>query len=145
MNVVGKIHKIFDLQQVSATFSKREFVVEIVENPVIPAQFVTFQLTQQRTAMLEGYQPGQFVDVHFNLRGRQWTSPQGEIKYFNTLEAWRINPATEADMGQPQAYAGTQTPQTQSTPPVSAPASPGAMPEGAAVDLTKGEGDDLPF
>ncbi|MEY5040956.1 MAG: hypothetical protein RLZZ414_495, partial [Bacteroidota bacterium] len=28
--------------------------------------------------------------VHFNLRGREWTSPQNEVKYFNSLEAWRI-------------------------------------------------------
>ena len=30
------------------------------------------------------------IEVSFNIRGREWTSPQGEVKYFNTLEAWRI-------------------------------------------------------
>jgi len=34
------------------------------------------------------------VDVAINIRGREWTSPQGEIKYFNSIEAWRIEPAS---------------------------------------------------
>ena len=33
------------------------------------------------------------VEVSFNLRGREWTSPTGDVKYFNTLEAWRIETA----------------------------------------------------
>jgi hypothetical protein len=34
---------------------------------------------------------GQEVDVHLNIRGRSWQNPQGETKYFNTLEAWKID------------------------------------------------------
>ena len=29
----------------------------------------------------------------FNIRGREWTSPQGEVKYFNSLDAWRVEKA----------------------------------------------------
>ncbi|MBT3592850.1 MAG: hypothetical protein HN519_02635, partial [Hellea sp.] len=25
------------------------------------------------------------------MRGRDWTSPQGEVKYFVSLEAWRLD------------------------------------------------------
>jgi hypothetical protein len=39
---------------------------------------------------------GQSVEVSFNLKGRLWTSPQGEDKYFNSLEAWRITPQSAA-------------------------------------------------
>jgi len=36
--------------------------------------------------------------VSFNLRGREWTSPQGEVKYFNTLDAWRIEKVEAVNM-----------------------------------------------
>jgi hypothetical protein len=32
-------------------------------------------------------------DVSFNLKGREWISPAGEAKYFNTVEAWRVDKA----------------------------------------------------
>jgi hypothetical protein len=28
--------------------------------------------------------------VSFNLKGREWVSPKGETKYFNTLQAFKI-------------------------------------------------------
>jgi hypothetical protein len=33
---------------------------------------------------------GDEVEVGINLRGREWTSPQGEVKYFNTIQGWKI-------------------------------------------------------
>ena len=30
------------------------------------------------------------VNVEFSVRGREWKSPSGEIKYFNSLDAWTI-------------------------------------------------------
>ena len=33
---------------------------------------------------------GDVVDVSINLRGREWTNPQGEVKVFNTIEAWKV-------------------------------------------------------
>jgi len=49
--------------------------------------------------MLDGINEGEQVEVSFNLRGREWTSPQGEVKYFNTLDAWRIE---KVGQGMPQ-------------------------------------------
>lgn len=133
-----------ETQQVTATFRKREFVVEFAENPMYP-QFILFQLVQDRVELLQGYQVGDMIDVSFNLRGRSWTSPSGEVKYFNSLEAWRINPA-QPQMGDPnqggmaQPAAGTQP--TQSTP-----ASPGTQQSNQpAMDVTQmNDDDDLPF
>lgn len=92
MNIVGKLHLKKDTEQVTATFRKREFVIEFAENPEYP-QFILFQLVQDRVELIDGYQEGAMLDVSFNLRGRSWTSPQGDTRYFNSLEAWRINPA----------------------------------------------------
>ena len=83
----GLIKRISDTQVISDRFSKREFVVETQD---MYPQFVSFQATQDKCSLLDGFQTGDSVEVSFNLRGREWTSPQGELKYFNSLEAWRI-------------------------------------------------------
>ena len=53
-------------------------------------QDILFQAVQDRCAMLDNVQVSEQVEVSFNLRGREWTSPQGEVKFFNSLDAWRI-------------------------------------------------------
>jgi len=30
------------------------------------------------------------VEIDVNIQGREWTSPQGETKYFTSLSGWRI-------------------------------------------------------
>ena len=40
---------------------------------------------------------GDKVDVSINLRGRQWTNPEGEVKTFNTIEAWKVFKADLSD------------------------------------------------
>jgi hypothetical protein len=74
-------------QVVSEKFSKREFVIETTDQ--YPQQ-VMFQLTQDKCNLLDAFKVGNQLEVSFNLRGREWTSPAGEVKYFNTLEAWRL-------------------------------------------------------
>ena len=94
MVIEGKLHKKFDTQHVSEKFAKRDFVVEIQDNPLYP-QFVIFQCTQDRCKLLDPFGEGEKVEVTFNLRGREWTDKNtAEVKYFNTLEAWRIQRAT---------------------------------------------------
>lgn len=89
IQVSGRIHAIFETKQVSERFSKREFVLELSDNSQYP-QFVLFQLTGNRTGALDGFKPGDQVKVDFSLRGREWTSRQGEVKYFNSLDVWTL-------------------------------------------------------
>jgi hypothetical protein len=91
MNLKGKIKEIFDTQYVSDRFSKREFVIEFADNPMYP-QYIKFELTQDKCDLIDSYKVGDEVDVQFNLRGRAWTNPQGVTQYFNTLQAWRLEP-----------------------------------------------------
>jgi hypothetical protein len=88
MQVAGKIVAIMPTQVLSEKFSKREFVVE---TPDQYPQQILFQLTQDKCSVLDSLKVGQEVDVHLNIRGRSWQNPQGETKYFNTLEAWKID------------------------------------------------------
>ena len=88
----GKLHIIYDTKQITERFQKREFVLELADNPRYP-QFVLFQLTGDRVDSLDGFRVGDEVVVDFSLRGREWKSPKGEVKYFNSLDVWTIQAA----------------------------------------------------
>lgn len=90
-DVTGKLLVIYETLQVSARFSKREFVIEI-EDGRYP-QAVLFQATGDRCDVLDDFRIGDQVRVTFNLRGREWRSPKGETRYFNSLDVWKLEPA----------------------------------------------------
>ena len=94
MNISAKITEIFDTAKVTDSFKKREFVVEYSENPQYP-EFVKFELIQDKCGLLDSYSIGEEVDISFNLKGRKWTDPQGTVKYFNTLQAWKLEKKSE--------------------------------------------------
>ena len=117
--------------QVSEKFAKREFVVTDASS--MYPQDIMFQSTQDKCSLLDNIQVNEQVEVSFNLRGREWTSPQGEVKYFNTLEAWRIEKVGQAmPQGIPQGG-----PSAMNLDPMTAATT-------AAVN-TESEDDDLPF
>ncbi|MBW2715624.1 MAG: DUF3127 domain-containing protein [Deltaproteobacteria bacterium] len=89
MEISGKLHVINEAQQVTERFRKREFVLELSENTRFP-QFVIFQLTGDRCGRIDDFEVGNEVRVEFSLRGREWNSPRGEVKYFNSLDVRNI-------------------------------------------------------
>ena len=91
----GKLHSVSDTKQVTERFRKREFVVELADNPRFP-QFVQFELTGDRCEHLDGFEVGEQVRVEFSLRGREWKSPRGETKYFNSLDVWTVERMKES-------------------------------------------------
>jgi hypothetical protein len=103
MDITGILKVKMDAMQVSEKFKKREFV--LTDNSSQYPQHISFQLTQDKCGLLDQYKVGDELKVHFNLRGREWTSPKGEVKYFNTLEAWRIE---GGGSGSSNASAGAQ-------------------------------------
>ncbi len=103
MEVQGKILEISDTQQISDNFKKREFVIEYAENPQYP-EFLKFECIQDKCNLLDNLSVGQEVTVSLNLKGRKWTDPQGQVKYFNSLQAWRIDPVN-----------GSQAPEAKKT------------------------------
>ena len=109
MNIKGRIIEIGSTQQVTNTFKKREFVIEYADNPQYP-EFIKFEMIQDKCDLLDNHKVGDELDVHFNLKGRKWTDPKGEVKYFNSLQAWRLEAVTSAanaDMPPPPATADT--------------------------------------
>ncbi|RLD52277.1 MAG: hypothetical protein DRI97_14660 [Bacteroidetes bacterium] len=88
----GRLAEKFETQKVSDRFQKREFVLEIKSNSATGYEFVDFikfQSTQDKCALLDQVNIDDTVKVSFNLRGRKWEK-DGQISYFTNLEAWRI-------------------------------------------------------
>ena len=105
MEVSGRVKMIGEPQQVSASFRKREIVVTTEEQY---PQHILVEFTQDKCDLLNGFQIGEPVRVSINLRGREWTNPQGETRYFNSIQGWRIDrPSQQAPQGQP-AYGAPQ-------------------------------------
>ena len=128
----GKIKVISEIQEISEKFKKREFVV--TDTSSMYPQDVMFQSVQDKCAMLDGYSVEDEVEVSFNLRGREWTSPDGVVKYFNTLEAWRIE-NTGQGAGIPQGGPSAMSLDAETA---------SASTEKAKA-TTENEDDDLPF
>ncbi len=98
--IEGKLHKVFDTESKTETFQAREFVIEVGDGNY--PQFIKFQLTQDRCALVDAYQTGQMIKVFFDLRGREWNE-----KYFTNLNAWRVTEAGTAPAApQQEANAG---------------------------------------
>ena len=119
MEITGRIKMIDNTQYVSQSFRKRELVVTTEEQY---PQHILIEFHQDKCDVLNGYQVGQQVTVALNIRDREWVNPQGETKYFNTIQGWRINvvgqPAQpmQPQYQQPQGYAQTQQPYYQGQP-----------------------------
>ena len=89
MEVEGKIKLIGDTKEFGSNgFRKREVVVTTEEQY---PQHILIEFVQDKTEILDPYKVGQRVKIGINLRGREWVSPQGETKYFNSLHGWRID------------------------------------------------------
>ena len=99
MEVTGRVKVIGADQQISASFKKREIVVTTDEQY---PQVIMVEFTQDKTDLLNNYAVGDEVKISINLRGREWVNPQGETKYFNSIQGWRIEKMTQAQ-GQEQA------------------------------------------
>ena len=87
LSITGKIQKIMDLNQISDTFCKREFILNTGgEYP----QEIILQTTQENCDKIDNRKVGDDVEVKFNIKGRAWTPEGGETKWFNSLDVWFI-------------------------------------------------------
>jgi len=112
-----------DVVDITASFKKREFVIEVVnERNSDWNDLIKFQLTQNNCSLLDQIETGDNIKVFFNIRGRKWEK-DGKTSYFSNLEAWKIEktaaqeamfippqyeppPYTETDIPPFQAEAG---------------------------------------
>ena len=89
MEVTGKIKWIDETKTYGNNgFRKREVVITTEEQ--YPQQ-ILIEFIQDKCELLNNYQVGQNVKIGINLRGREWTNPEGETKYINSIQGWRID------------------------------------------------------
>jgi len=125
MEVQGRVKMVGETQTFGSNgFRKREIVVTTDEQY---PQHIMVEFVQDKTDLLNSYKEGQQVKISINLRGREWVNPQGETKYFNSIQGWRIEAVQAEGSG-----AGM--------PPV-----PPADAFEPAGDLKEEDHDDLPF
>lgn len=143
MEIQGRVKLIGEAQTFGANgFRKREIVITTDEQY---PQHIMVEFVQDRCELLNNFQVGQDVKISINLRGREWLNPQGETKYFNSIQGWRIENLQNAantggnPLGNPTSAAATPVaPNTQTTPSQTTSFEP-------AVDLKQDDHDDLPF
>ena len=124
MDISGKLKLINETKEYGNNgFRKREVVITTEEQY---PQDLMIEFIQDKCDLLNSFQVGQSVKVDINLRGREWESPQGEIKYFNSIQGWRIEKLFNEE--------------NSSIPPV-----PPAEAFQTADEINQDEPDDLPF
>ena len=88
MNISGKIKLTNETKEYGSNgFKKREIVVTTQEQY---PQNIMVEFIQDRCELLDAFNTGDFVKVDINLRGREWVNKDGETKYFNSIQGWRI-------------------------------------------------------
>ena len=88
MEVTGKIKKIDETKTFgSSGFRKREVVITTDEQY---PQMLMIEFVQDKCDLLNNFNVGEDIKVSINLRGREWINPEGEAKYFNSIQGWRI-------------------------------------------------------
>ena len=112
--------KKFETESKTEEFQAREFVIEVPDGNY--PQMVKFQLVQDKCSLIDAYNEGDTLRVHFDLRGREWNG-----KYFTNLQAWRIENADQGGSSQSAPPASEDFPSVSDAP---------------AVDSVS---DDLPF
>ena len=136
MEVTGTLKAKMDIKQVSEKFKNRDFV--ITEHSSQYPQQISLQLVQDKCALIDNFNVGDELKVTFNLRGREWSNPQGEVKYFNTLEAWKVE---KIGSGAPASSSATKTPAAAAK----VPASAGVTTSQQVFTPSNDADDDLPF
>lgn len=128
MELQGTVKKLFETQTFTSGFQKREMIILTQEQYPQP---ISIEFLSDKISLLDNVSEGENVKIGINIRGREWTNPQGEVKYFNSITAWKLEKVFDS---------GSAAEPTSATP---APQSPSASSSnGNPFD---DEEDDLPF
>ena len=102
MEVSGKIKWIDEVKTYGESgFRKRQVVITTQEQY---PQSLLIEFVQDKCNLLDNFQLGQSVKIGINLRGREWINPEGETKYFNSIQGWRIDEIQSEDSSQEDSF-----------------------------------------
>ena len=116
MELQGTVKKIGETQTFTSGFQKKELVFLTEEQYPQPIQI---DFLSDKIDLLNNVSEGESVKVAINIRGREWTNPQGEVKYFNSINGWRLEKVsgenTNTEAPQPNTFQ-TPAPATSTDP-----------------------------
>ena len=116
MELQGTVKKIGETQTFASGFQKRELVLLTDEQYPQPIQI---DFLSDKIDLLNNVSEGESVKVGINIRGKEWTNPQGEVKYFNSISGWRLEKVsgenTNTEAPQPNTFQ-TPAPMTNENP-----------------------------
>lgn len=124
MELQGTVKKIFETQTFASGFQKRELILLTQEQYPQP---ISIEFLSEKIMLLDTINEGDQVKIGINIRGREWTNPQGEVKYFNSITGWRLEKITSDSFEPTQATPTTSQPTSNENP------------------FAEDEDDDLPF
>lgn len=127
MELQGTVKKITDLQTFSSGFQKREMVLMTEEQYPQP---INIEFLQDKADLASQFGEGDRVKVGINIRGREWTSPDNVVKYFNSIVGWRVE-KVDGDVAAAEPTVAPQT-STQNS-------------AASSTDVFAEDEDDLPF
>jgi single-strand DNA-binding protein len=107
--ITGTLVKKYETETKGESFRVRDFVIKANDGGQYD-NFVKFQLSQDRTAIIDDMNEGDEIKVHFDLRGRQW-----QEKYFTNLSAWRVEKVSTAQVAEPKKATAAVEPKPEST------------------------------
>ncbi len=128
MELQGTIKKITDIQTFASGFQKREMILLTEEQYPQP---ISIEFLQDKADLLNNFREGEKVKVSINIRGREWTSPQNEVKYFNSIVGWRIEKLESSSFDEPTVASPSQNAPSNSS--------------SNQSDVFADDDDDLPF
>lgn len=89
MEISGKITVLKETQTIGASgFRKRDVV--ITTNEQYP-QSLLIEFVLDKCDLLNSFAINDEVTISINLKGKGWQAPTGEVKYFNSIQGWKIS------------------------------------------------------
>jgi single-stranded DNA-binding protein len=94
--IKGIVRSVGPVQQVSDKYSKRDLIIVVTEswggqNPGSKEYPVVITFGGAAVSKLDNVGVGQPVRVEYNLRGRDWTDKNGEVKTFNSIDGYKVD------------------------------------------------------
>lgn len=126
MELQGIIKKLGEVQTFASGFQKREMVIVTEEQYPQP---ISIEFLKEKGDLLNSLKEGDKVKVSINIGGREWTSPQGEVKYFNSITGWKVENVASNGGSEPTEAAGSGA----------------ASPVAQGSSVFEEDEDDLPF
>jgi len=99
MEIKGKIVEIYKTIERKNSFKTRDLVIK--QEGEYP-EYITIQFIQDKCEVLSSYKKNDDVVIGINIKGRMWEDPEGETKYFNTIQGWRIKKSDDTNLDPPQ-------------------------------------------